>query len=153
MIAWNSAIMSLPSDLAINVSKLQPAAVTAAAKQMNDNMIAITEKGPAWYEVCCRGKSLCDLSVHLSKFKVGAPAYRGMRERGETALPKPVYLPQAKSFSIPSREAGRELPCRVLNPENDRQTKGVFLHIHGGGWVLMSEKEFDSRISSLQIWS
>ncbi len=66
-----------------------------------------------------------------------------MRERGETALPKPIRLPQAKDFDIPSREEGRIIPCRLLTPEHVGQVKGVFMHIHGGGWVLMSEKEYE----------
>lgn len=55
----------------------------------------------------------------------------------ETALPGPVLLPQAKLFLIPSREKGRALSCRLVMPEHGRQVKGVFMHIHGGGWVLM----------------
>lgn len=66
-----------------------------------------------------------------------------MRERGETSLPAPVHLDQAEDFYIPSRENGREIPCHLLMPQHGGQVKGVFLHIHGGGWVLMSEKESD----------
>ena len=64
-----------------------------------------------------------------------------MLDDGQTALPKPILLPQAKEFHLPSREKGREIPCRVLTPENGGQVKGVFLHIYGGGWTLMSEKQ------------
>lgn len=63
-----------------------------------------------------------------------------MFEEGKLALPKPVYLDQAKDITIPSREKGREVPCRLLLPEHGAQVEGVYYHIHGGGWVLMSEK-------------
>ena len=66
-----------------------------------------------------------------------------MREKGETALPKPIHLPQAEDFQIPSREQGRQISCRLLTPEHGGQVKGVFMHIHGGGWVLMSEREYE----------
>lgn len=65
-----------------------------------------------------------------------------MREEGKTALPKPVRLDEAQTFEIPSREEGRNIPCRIIMPEQKGPVKGVFVHIHGGGWVLMSEKEY-----------
>ena len=72
-----------------------------------------------------------------------------MRENGETALPKPIRLEEAKDFHIPSREKGRDIPCRVMTPEHGGKVQGVFMHIHGGGWVLMSEKESVSPVSIL----
>lgn len=61
-----------------------------------------------------------------------------MRWNGETALPKPVVIESGKNIKLPSREKGREIPCRVFYPETG-SSKGVFYHIHGGGWVLQSE--------------
>ena len=72
-----------------------------------------------------------------------------MRENGETALPKPIRLEEAKDFHIPSRQKGRDIPCRVMTPGHGGEVQGVFMHIHGGGWVLMSEKECVSPVSSL----
>lgn len=63
-----------------------------------------------------------------------------MRWNGETALPKPVVIESGVDFKIPSREDGREIPCRMFKPENGH-VKGVFMHIHGGGFVLQSEKQ------------
>jgi acetyl esterase/lipase len=64
-----------------------------------------------------------------------------MRENGQTAMPKPVRLEEAKQFSVPSREKGRDIPCRLVKPDGESRVQGVLMHIHGGGWVLMSEKE------------
>lgn len=66
-----------------------------------------------------------------------------MRAAGETPLPKARYLDTAENFSIPSRDAGRSIPCRILRPQNGTAVKGVFLHIHGGGWVLQDERSQD----------
>ncbi|KAK3170084.1 hypothetical protein OEA41_009469 [Lepraria neglecta] len=46
-----------------------------------------------------------------------------------------------KRLSVPSREKGRDVPCRLIKPHHGGEVQGVFMHIHGGGWVLMTEKE------------
>jgi acetyl esterase/lipase len=76
-----------------------------------------------------------DLSSWL---QVGAEEYRKLRWDGKTPLPKPVVLPEGINGKIPSREAGREIPYRVFKPASG-VSKGIHLHIHGGGWVLQSE--------------
>lgn len=62
-----------------------------------------------------------------------------MRLNGEVSLPKPVLVRHGTDTSIPSRDTGREIPVRVIKPQKS-QSKGLLMHIHGGGWVLMSEK-------------
>jgi acetyl esterase/lipase len=66
-----------------------------------------------------------------------------MRAAGETPLPAATLLDSAESFSIPSRDPGRNIPCRMLRPQNGQPVKGVFMHIHGGGWVLQDETTQD----------
>lgn len=66
-----------------------------------------------------------------------------MRAAGETPLPKATYLDTSEQTSIPSRDEGRSIPCRILRPQNGKSIKAVFLHIHGGGWVLQDEKSQD----------
>jgi acetyl esterase len=51
---------------------------------------------------------------------------------GSGTIPPPVFLAQARERLIPAR-AGR-LRLRVLAP--DEAVRGVYLHLHGGGWVL-----------------
>lgn len=75
-------------------------------------------------------------------FKVGAAKFRQMRENGETAFPKPTVLPEGRDISIPSRDSNRQIPCRLFHPASSKP-KGVILHIHGGGWVLMSHGTSD----------
>jgi acetyl esterase/lipase len=102
-----------------------------------------------------RGTSAIDLSHPCSQRlmlleQVGAAKYRQMRWAGETVLPPPVVLPQGINLTIPSREAGRDIPCRVIYPTNrtteaDRKKcKGSIMHFHGGGWVLADERSHDT---------
>ena len=64
-----------------------------------------------------------------------------MRRNGETPFPKTIVIESGKTFSIPSRDSGRDILCRVFEPESG-QNDGVYMHIHGGGWVVQSEAEY-----------
>ena len=107
------------SDLLIDASKFRPGAVPQAVKDYNDIIRKQTLENPKWWEV-------------------GAEKYRQMRLNGETPLPKPVVL-DGTSFVIQSRDGDRQIPCRLMEPDSGRW-KTVIMHIHGGGWVLQSEK-------------
>lgn len=72
-----------------------------------------------------------------------------MRAAGETPLPKATYLASAEQLEIPSRDSGRSIPCRILRPENGKPVKAIFLHIHGGGWVLQDEKSQDPALQDI----
>jgi hypothetical protein len=61
-----------------------------------------------------------------------------MRWDGETPMPRPKVVESGRNVKVPSRDSGREIPCRVFVPETGTP-KAVFYHIHGGGWVLQSE--------------
>jgi acetyl esterase/lipase len=70
---------------------------------------------------------------------VGAERVREARRRGEGAFPAPVMSERAYTRAIEGRD-GRRIPLRVMAPDNPR---GVYLHIHGGGWVLGSAEAHD----------
>lgn len=80
---------------------------------------------------------------------MGAAKYREMRKTGQTTLPAPIVLPEGIDIKIPSRDSGRDIPCRVMypssrtNPEERKKCKGVVCHFHGGGWTLGDEKSTD----------
>ncbi|KAH7417642.1 Alpha/Beta hydrolase protein [Cadophora sp. MPI-SDFR-AT-0126] len=122
--------MSLTSDITISAAKFDPASSSEQSRKFNDLVESRFDAAAAW-------------------FKVGAAEYRRMRWAGETALPPPVVLPQALDITIPSREKGRDIPCRLVYPqarktdEERKGVKGVVMHIHGGGWVLGDEKSHD----------
>jgi acetyl esterase/lipase len=68
---------------------------------------------------------------------------RRVRRSGEGPFPPPlVFLPQARNLTVPGR--GGDLRLRVLSPE--RAAVGVYLYIHGGGWVLGGCDEADQRL-------
>lgn len=49
--------MHLSSDLFLNAAKLSPVHVSEADKQLNENLLGITMKGPRWWDV---RKTTCD---------------------------------------------------------------------------------------------
>ncbi len=57
---------------------------------------------------------------------------RAAAREGSGTIPPPVFLPQARELSIPGR--ARQIRLRVLAPQE--QPSGIYLHLHGGGWVL-----------------
>lgn len=86
-------------------------------------------------------------TIHESH-QVGAEQYRLMRARGETPLPAAVHLESAENFTIPSRDTSISIPCRILRPQNTAP-KGVYMHIHGGGWVLQNESSQDPYLQAI----
>jgi acetyl esterase len=67
------------------------------------------------------------------------------RREGRSIWPRPVLLPQARELAVPTRSG--EIRVRVLAPE--AEAVGVYLHIHGGGWVLGCCDEQDERLWAL----
>jgi acetyl esterase/lipase len=74
--------------------------------------------------------------------KVPPEVSRRIRREGRGIFPGPVFLPQARELTIPGR--GGEIRLRILAPEEE--ATGVYLHIHGGGWVLGGCDEQDLRL-------
>lgn len=73
-----------------------------------------------------------------------------MRIAGDTPFPPPRLSDSARRVEIPSRDVGRKIPCRVLKPQHGNATlKAVFLHLHGGGWVLGDEESHDPMLQSI----
>lgn len=78
--------------------------------------------------------------VHTDRrIEVGAAKYREMQAKGQTMMPLSVVLDRGESFAIPSKEKGREIPCRIMKPKSGKDARAIFMYIHGGGWVLSSE--------------
>jgi acetyl esterase/lipase len=70
---------------------------------------------------------------------------RQARREGRSIFPPLEFLPQAQDIAVPTRNG--ELRLRVLAPEGE--AAGIYLHIHGGGWVLGECDEQDVRLWSL----
>lgn len=91
----------------------RPDAISADTAKLNQAMIELMTPLPDWWVV-------------------GAEATRQARRRGDGPFPAPVLSPRARTIEITGRD-GNTIPLRVIEPANPR---GVYLHIHGGGWVL-----------------
>jgi acetyl esterase len=72
------------------------------------------------------------LSAQPDWWIVGAAAFRAARRRGEGPFPAPVMSARAQTIMITGRD-GNQIPLRIIAAANPR---GIYLHIHGGGWVL-----------------
>ncbi|KAJ5470181.1 hypothetical protein N7530_007538 [Penicillium desertorum] len=117
--------MPITSDITLDISKFRPENVTVPTKRAGALLEDNTTSGPRWWEV-------------------GIQKYREMWELGQTPLPKPK--PSTALFLLPSRDAGREIPIRIYKPDNGQPSKGIFLHFHGGGFVLATHKHSDSTL-------
>ncbi len=91
----------------------RPDAVAPDTKALNDAMVKLLTPLPDWWVV-------------------GAENVRAARRRGEGPFPAPVMSDRARTITIPGRD-GYQIPLRIIAPDSPR---GVYLHIHGGGWVL-----------------
>jgi len=64
---------------------------------------------------------------------IGAQAMRAARRRGEGPFPAPIFSNRARTMTITGKD-GNEIPLRVIKPA--QSPRGIYLHLHGGGWVL-----------------
>jgi acetyl esterase/lipase len=80
-------------------------------------------------------------SVHT----VSAEDTRRARAEGRGTFPAPVVVEEARDRVITGAADHRELAVREFVPPGD--VRGVYLHIHGGGWVLG-----DARSQDVALW-
>ncbi|KAK5065322.1 hypothetical protein LTR84_001160 [Exophiala bonariae] len=118
----------ISSDAQYNLAAFEPSSASDRTKEVNQYLISVSQRDRKWWEV-------------------GAQEYRAMREAGKTVFPPYTLLPHASQIDIPSREIGRSISCRIIKSKNIDHRPGIFLHIHGGGWVLGTAKGQDPLLS------
>ncbi len=59
---------------------------------------------------------------------------RAARRAGKSIFPAPVLLPEMTEIAVPGRAGPVRL--RVARPTGCVTPRGVYLHIHGGGWMF-----------------
>ncbi|KAK5660962.1 hypothetical protein OQA88_12337 [Cercophora sp. LCS_1] len=123
--------MPITSDITLSPSAFAAESISEETRKINAIIQQRCETGPSWY-------------------KLGAPAFRDLLLEGKTAFPIPNHLPNAKTTTIPSRDAGRTIPLRVCTPGNAQPSRAILLHMHPGGFVLGSH---DHQDANLQHWS
>ena len=89
------------------------AAIDAETAKLNAGMIQLLAGQPEWWIT-------------------GAEAFRAMRRRGEGPFPAPVMSSRARTLTI-TGNSGNKIELRIIAPARPR---GIYLHLHGGGWVL-----------------
>lgn len=99
----------------------QPAAISDETRTFNDTLIKTFSSMGNWWEI-------------------GVETVREARARGEGPFPMPPKSERARTLMIEGR-GGRKVPLRVVVPAVPavpamNKPTGVYLHIHGGGWVL-----------------
>ncbi|MCE2526163.1 MAG: alpha/beta hydrolase [Actinomycetia bacterium] len=106
--------------------------------------VDIPTEAPA--EVLAFNQALALASLHLPKIhEVGPKVARQAREEGKSVFGALVYSDRAfeKTVDGPSRP----LRFRVMPPAGP--PRGVFFHIHGGGWVLGGAHHHDPMLQRL----
>jgi acetyl esterase len=77
---------------------------------------------------------------------IGPVEARRRRRAGEAAFPPPpVFLDEAEDREI----AGRAGPIRLRVVRPERDPAGLYLHLHGGGWVLGNADAQDPMLREL----
>lgn len=90
------------------------AAIDPDTAKLNAQMIELLTGQPEWWVA-------------------GPEAFRAMRRRGEGPFPAPMMSARARTIVIAGKY-GNQIPLRVIAP--GAPPRGVYLHLHGGGWVL-----------------
>ena len=90
------------------------AAIDPETAKLNAQMIELLTGQPEWWIT-------------------GPETFRAMRRRGEGPFPAPVMSSRARTIKIAGKD-GNAIPLRVIEPQG--AARGVYLHLHGGGWVL-----------------
>jgi acetyl esterase len=91
----------------------RPDAASRETRALNEAMVKVLTGLPDWWVT-------------------GAAATRAARRRGDGPFPAPAFSLRARTRQISGKD-GHEIPLRIIAPDRPR---GVYLHIHGGGWVL-----------------
>ena len=68
---------------------------------------------------------------------------RQARREGKGIFPLEPFDAGAETFDIPGKEGA--VPVRAIRPDSG-ESRGVFLHIHGGGWVYGNADLQDQRL-------
>jgi len=111
------------SAFTIDPTLLDPGAIPAETKKLNDEIVARLNAEPVGLTI---------------------PEIRARRLQGLGAFPLVAKSPRAQTIRIDG-PAGK-LELRVIAPQSPR---GVFLHIHGGGWSIGTNDQFDPVLERL----
>ncbi|HVY15571.1 MAG TPA: alpha/beta hydrolase [Rhodopila sp.] len=101
-------------------------AIAEDTAKLNDAIVGLMTPMPEWWNI-------------------GPDVTREARRQGRGPFPAPVLSPRARTETIAGRD-GNDITLRIIEP---RQVNGVYLHIHGGGWVLGSSDQQDPMLEHI----
>lgn len=104
----------------------KPDAISAETRAINDAIVKAMAGMEEWWEA-------------------GAQKVRDARARGEGAFPLAPKSERARTIHIDGK-SGHKVPVRIVAPENP---KGVYLHLHGGGWTLGAADQQDPMLERI----
>lgn len=114
------------TDHPLRPALFRPDAIADDTAQLNDSLVGLMTGLPEWWNV-------------------GAEHTREARRQGRGPFPVAIKSPRARTIIITGRD-GNEIPLRIIAPD---QVRGVYLHIHGGGWVLGSADQQDPMLEHI----
>lgn len=90
------------------------------------------------------------LNEHASRpdpWSLPVAVVRQAREDGKSIFPPPRPDPDAELKTVRAPD-GHQAPIRIIRPRT-REARGVFMHMHGGGWLFGAARENDPRLRRL----
>jgi len=118
--------MAQPASFTMDHALFGASAISDETQTVNGTIIQMMKPTPNWWDV-------------------GAENVRAARRRGEGPFPPTPVSPRAQTRLVPA-PGGREVPVRIIAPDSP---KGVYLHIHGGGWVLGASDQQDPMLERI----
>jgi acetyl esterase/lipase len=114
--------MFVARELTFKAAEFLPRSIDVSTHKLNQTVEKTTASSSRWYEV-------------------GAAEFRRMLYAGETHFPELSLPPNARGANVPSRVSGCEIPIWYYKPDNGERSIGVYLYLHGGGFVMGTHKE------------
>jgi len=114
------------TDNPLRPALFRPDAIAEDTAKLNDALVDLMTGLPEWW-------------------KVGAEYTREARRQGLGPFPPAIKSPRARMIIITGRD-GNEIPLRIIAAD---QVRGVYLHIHGGGWVLGAADQQDPMLEHI----
>lgn len=114
-----------PSITPLDPAIFADSAISNETRTFNELLVKLMTPMPEWWDV-------------------GAETMREARRQGRGPFPLAPKSPRAKIWQIEG--PGGQISLRVIAPE---KPTGVYLHIHGGGWVLGESDQQDPMLERI----
>ncbi len=93
-------------------------------------------------------ETLATLSALPDVWSIPIAVVRKLRADGRGPFPMPPHSPRAQVIEIDGPHG--PIPLRILEPAISKPN-GVYLHIHGGGWVVGQSDAMDDRLEEITL--